>query len=566
MKLTASRNIKYLFLTHFVFLIFIALYSFFIIQRLAIQVLVPPYLLICIFTIYSRLFLPISAGALFLLIMLTDKNKSLENSSESGIILLFSTIPISVPTALIYFFLVFFAEPGLIEKKEWLEELSKAGEFYLIEAEKNTKEGNLEDALAFVDLYLYIDQNNKKAIDIKNDIKIAWPDNVYSDEISGEKVKAVSGDILTGQKLLDIAEEYYKLGDFSSAAYYGQMAGGFKSSRTKAAIVVKNAMSKLSGFAPNTSKEEKLYDGKINISKRIESGDFYGAYYLYHQLSEEFPEDQELVNNIGKRLFSFLEESSFFYEDARALYFAPGKTEIAFINGRDPGKELIFVKKIVFTSDSIYFFDIDIINLSASGNIDRHIKALYGKAIGNTLNMQCMGKDTRLLLYPEIIVGNRNDRISSVDLEIPHEAFLYMGMEKSRFLKIKTSFLLSNLMLLTESGAGKYAPEETLFIRFIRFFNYIFMLLLVISAGISFLKRRIVKTYLSLLILPIAVVAIYFLERSIIYIKSGILSIFIKETGITGAAVCCTVIISVELIATIFYTIAKASSINNFKQ
>ncbi|MCL2705897.1 MAG: hypothetical protein FWE72_06785 [Spirochaetaceae bacterium] len=564
MKLTTSRNIKYLILIHVAFMIFIALYSFFIIKRPAVQVLTPPYLLISTLTIYSQLFLPISAGALFILIILSNKNRYPESKKENGVEFLRSIIPVLIPTALIYIFLVFFAEPILIEKKMWFEELSKSGEFYLAQTEKKLAEGNLEEALVFIDLYLYIDPDNKYAVDLKGDIKIAWPNTIYPDGTSEEKIKAISGDFITGQMLLEIAEKYYEQEDYSSAAYYGKMAGMFRNSRDKANQVLKKAIEKITTFFPDTSAKEKLFDGKIDITKRIESEDFYGAYYYYHMLSEEFPEDQELTD-IGTRLFSLLSEKSFFYEDIRILYFAPGKTEIAFINGNGLEKELVFAKKIVLTNDGIYFFDINIINLSPSGQIVRHIKSLYGKVIENRLSLQCLGREVKLLLYPEVIVGNKSDRISSIDLEIPSEALLYMGLEENRFLKIKTLFLLENLDLLSESGAGKYAPSATLFIRFIRIFNYIFMLMLVVSSGISFLKRRSDKTYLSLLALPAVVIAIYFIERTIMYINSKILSIFMKETGISGAALCFTVIIIIELIAVILYTKIKASSIESYR-
>ena len=561
MKLTTGRNIKYLLIAHLAFLAAIAFYSLFIMDKPATQVLVPSFILVSILRFYSMLFLPISAGALFILIFLSDKYSAMENRGDSGKILLLSTIPVLIPTALIYFFLIFFAEPELIENREWLQEVSRSGEFYLQEAEKNLAEGNLEQALVFVDLYSYIDQNNRTAIEIKNSIKLAWP---HPEEVSEENIITISGDIITGQKLVEIAESFYAQENYSSAAYYAQMAGGFRGSRDNAARILQNSIENLSGLLWGARPEEKLFNGKIDIVSRIESEDFYGAYYYFHLLSDEFPEDRELAD-IGTRLFSLLAENSFFYEDARLLYFAPGKTEIAFINSsNDSEKELVFAKKIVFSSDSIYFFDIDIINLSANGNIIKHIKSLYGKTIGNRLSMQCVGREIRLLLSPEIIAGDKSERISSIDLEFPLEAFRYMRIEETRLSKIKTPFLLNNLDLLSNVGAGKYAPAETLFIRFIRFFNYISMLLLVMTAGISFLKRRADKTYLSFFMLPIVVVAVYFIARAFLYIKSRILLIFMKETGITGAALCFIVITAIELIGIIFYTIIKGSSIEKY--
>ena len=564
MKLSTTRNIRYLVISHFVFLILIALYCFFILEKPAVQVLTYRYIFLSILTIYSQLFLPISTGAMFILIVLANKERYPEHRKADGANLLISTIPVLIPTTIIYIFLVFWAEPVLFEKKEWLEELSKSGEFYLLETEKKMNEGNLEEALTFINLYLYIDPDNKNAIDIKGNIKIAMPHDIYTDEISEEMVKAVSGDFLTGKILLDIAEKYYSLQDYPSAAYYGQMAGIFKNSRDKARQIVKKSIEKLSGFSPDTSAEEKLYDGKVDITKRIAKKDYHGAYYFYHSLSDDFPQDQELAD-IGKTLFSLLSDSSFFYEDIRSLYFVPGKTEIAFVNSNSEEKELVFAEKVVFTNDGIYLFYITVINLSPSGNIVRHIKSLYGKVLGNTLNMQCMGREVRLLLYPEVIVGNKSDKIASIDLNIPHKMLLYMGTEENKFSKMRTSLLFQNLKLFSETGAGKYIPAETLFIRFIRIFNYIFIMLLVIASGISFLKRRTDKTYLLLLLLPMVIVTIYFLERTVMYIKSKILFIFMKETGIATAALCFIVIIAIELIATIFYTASKASSIESYK-
>ena len=566
MTLTANRNIKYLLITHLIFLIFIAFYCFFVIEKPSIQVLAPIYSLIAILTTYSQLFLPVSAGALFVLIIRAKKNKSSENPKERGINFLLSTILALAPTILIYIFLVFFAEPVLIEKRSWLKELSDAGKVYLQEAEKKLAEENIEEALILIDLYLYIDPNNKKAIDLRSDILIAWPKTVFSDElIVDETVEPVSGDFLTGQRLIELAERFYALENYSSAAYFGQMAVVFRSSRDKATEITRRAIAQLSGFFPDTTAEEKLFDGKTTIVNLIEAGNLYDAYYFYHTLSEEFPGDREL-RDIGERLFSILSESSFLYEEIRSIYFAPGKSEVAFINSSgNAGEELIFARKVVFTKDAVYLFDINIINLSPTGQIIRHLKSLYGKVIEDTLNMQCMERDIKLLLYPDVIVGNINDRVSSIKLGIPAKALVYMGLEKNRASKIRTPFLIGNLELLSTSGMGKYIPTETLFLRFIRLCNYIFIMLFVIASGISFLKRRIDTTYLSIIVLPLVVAAVYFLEGGIMYIKERILLLFMKEIGMAAAALCLTAIIAVAFIAIIFYIIAKASSIEDYK-
>ncbi|MCL2295384.1 MAG: hypothetical protein FWC36_11080 [Spirochaetes bacterium] len=563
MKLATSRNIKYLLLTHLAFLVLIALYAFFLLPRPAVEILIPPFLLISSLLIFSSLFLPISAGAIFILIVLAEKNKY-AGEEEDGAARLISFLPALVPTLLVYIFLVFFGEPRLIERKKWFEELSNSGVFYFQQAEKNLAAGNVEKALIFIDLYLHIDRNNTRAIDLRNEIRIAWP-IVFPDEIIEDRMQAIPGDDRTGQRLLEMAEEFYTRGKYSSAAFYAQMAGGFRNTRVRAGQLLERAAENLLVFAPARIAEQRLFSGKIDLASRIESRDLYGAYYLFHTLSDEFPLDRELAG-LGEKLFLLLSENAFFYEDVQRIYFAPGKHDIAFINNADNGKELVFARKIVFTGNNVYLFDINIINLNSSGEIERHIKSQYGKVMRNTLYMLCVGRERRLFLYPEIITGNRNERVSSIDLNIPQEAFMYLGIEGNRFSKMRTSFLIQNLELLSKIGAGKYAPAEALFIRFIRSFNYIFVLLLVITAGISFLKRRTNKTYLALLMLPAVVFAIYFLEKCIIYLKSEILLIFMRQIGMLGAALCLITIIIIELAAAIFYTVYKASSIESYKE
>ncbi len=562
MKLTTGRSVKYLFLTHIASLILIVLYCHFLQPGLALAVLVPPYLLISILVLYSRLFLPITAGTFFILLILTDKSTGSRKEPRSGESLVFTMFSASIPSAMIYFMLVFFAEPGLIEKKEWLEELSKSGSFYIKEAARNFEAGRLEEALSFADLYLYIDPENKTAVDIKNDIKIALPGSGKSEESKDPGFyRNISEDFLTGEKLFRIAENYYKKGDFSSAVYYGQMAGHFRSSKSKALKLVRSASEKLSGYTPDKSREERLYDGKVEITGLITGGDFHNAYYKFHQLSGEFSRDTELAS-LGEKLFSLLSDISFFYEEIREYYFAPGKTGIAFVNRSEKSeKELILAEKIVYSGESVYFFDIDIIRFSDAGKITGHLHSLYGKAIGDTLNMRCIGKESRLLFLPDIITGTDSDDISSVKLNIPYEALLYTGKEDTRLEKIKTPFLAENLSMLSSIGAGKNTPAETLFLRFIRFFNFIIVLLAVMAAGISFLKRSRGKSYTSLLILPFVVFSVYLLENSIIYLKGGIISIFIGEAGIVRAGILYAVITLAETAGILVFTVKKAASL-----
>jgi len=399
MKLTTGRSIKYLFLTHLFSMVIIVLYCLLIDEKLQISILNTPYTIINIFYIYSRLFLPITAAAVFIMLVMTDRISGKEkNSSAGGAAMILSVLPAAIPSVIIYLIFVFVTEPVLIEKKEWLKQLSGSGAEYFSKTIKNLEEGKLEEARVFADLYLYIDPDNKEINKKKSEIIIALPNNEAGrPEQDKESAVSYSEDFITGRRLLDTAEKYFKKGDYPSAVYYGQMAGRLKSSRKKAGEILKRAEKKLTVYTPDKNREERLYDGKLELEKLINKKEYQKAYYLFHQLSLIYKTDPELAD-MGEEVYSHLSKISFFLEDILKFYFAPGKTEIAFVNKSDKsGKELILAEKIIFSGDSVYFFDIDIIHLSEKGEIVKQIHSMYGKSIDGDLNMLCIGRDTKCL-------------------------------------------------------------------------------------------------------------------------------------------------------------------------
>lgn len=573
MIITPGRSIKYIFLSHLSAGILILLYFLLFAEKLSIAVLNPPHLLVNMLLSYSALFLPVTAGSLFFAMLLADTASGRKISGrfpagtgmqgESGRQLVVTAILASIPSALLYMLMVFYAEPRLISKKEWLEQLSESGSLYIREAEEAFAAEEYEKSLAYANLYLYIDPQNKRALEIINDLKIVIPPETTPEMQEGSDFSLIkAGDYFTGEKLLKISENFLEKGDYPSALYYAGMARNFGADKRKVSAIINEAEKRFSVFLPEKSAMEKLFDGKVSVRRYMQDKEFHSAYYLFHQLQQEFPRDTEL-SGMGEELFRELSSVSFFYEEIQGINMAPGKKGISFINSTENRgeRQLVLAEKVVFAGNTAYFFDVDIIDLSAEGTIDRHIYSMYGKLIGQSLNMQCMGRETRQLFLPAVISGDRDRAASAIELELPAEALLYMGREESRLKKVKTSFLADNLALFTSSGAGTASPGQELFSRFIRFFNLIFVQLLVIPAAISFLKRRKSKSYFSLLLLPLAVFLVYILENSIITIKSGIVTILIWKGGTGAAAVAYTAITLAEIGAAAAYAAKKTTSL-----
>lgn len=564
MELKIFRFYKYLFLSHITAFTSISGYFILFGEKLFMESLKLPYIFISILVIYFHLFLPITAASVFIVIIMTNKQIKSNNCAENGLHLIFSTFPFLVASAAMYLMTVLFIEPVLISKKAWLEELSIAGKSYEEKARQNYYAGKFETADVFTDLFLYIDPNNGSILDLKGIIKIAL--STHYDIDTTENSPTIER-LLTGPNFLQAAKSFFNEKDYSTAIYYSRLAGGFKLTRKEAEKITIEAEAILSQYIPDKSREEKLFDGKIKINSLIADKDFYNAYYLYQRFLEEYPEDMEL-KLLGHKFFSLLSEISFFYEDIQEIYFAPGKKRIGFINysGKN-GKELILAEKIVLSKENIYFFDIDIINLSPEGEIERHLYALYGKAIGDTINMQCIGKETKLFLLPQVLIGEKKDSVSSVKLNVPREILLYTGFEPTRFDKISTILLAENLELLSSIGIGKNSPKETLLVRIIRIFNFFILNIAVIAIAISFLKQRKVnkgkRDYSPLLLLPFIVLFTFLAENISIYLKINIIWILIETKGIFVASFIIMLIIIAEIIILLLYTIKKASQLLN---
>lgn len=562
MKQKTIRLYKYLFISHSAVVICIIGYFILFGEKLFMENLKLSYLFISILVTYFHLFLPITAASVFIAIIMTNKPEKSNTSAENSHLLIFSMLPFLVSSAAIYLMIVLFIEPSLISKKEWLKELSVAGKSYGEKASENYYAGNFEVADVFTDLFLYIDSNNGPILDLKGMIRIALS-TPYS--INTTESKSTLESLLTGPNFLQAAKSFFDEKDYSTALYYSRLAGGFRQTRKEAEKIVAEAEKMLSQYIPDKSREEKLFDGKTRIDDLIADKDFYNAYYLYHRFIEEYPEDSEL-KQLGNKLFPLLSEISFFYEEIQEIYFAPGKKRIAFINyNGENGKELILAEKIVLSKENIYFFDIDIINLSPGGEIERHLYALYGKAIGDTINMQCIGKETKLFLLPQVLVGDKKNLVSSVKLNIPQEILLYTGFETTRFDKISTTLLVENLELLSSIGIGKNSPKETLLIRIIKIFNFFILNIALIAIGISFLKRRKVnqkkRDYSPLFLFPLVVLFTFLAENTFIYLKTNIIWILVGAIGVFATSFIIMLIIVAEITILLLYTVTKASQL-----
>ncbi|MBN2440089.1 MAG: hypothetical protein JXJ04_02045 [Spirochaetales bacterium] len=184
--------------------------------------------------------------------------------------------------------------------------------------------------------------------------------------------------------LMEQAQRSFEKEDYFSSYYYASMAFRLDNTRIDAEDLITRAMNKISTHQLSIEDEKlrKLYEKKKEGYNKIVSGEYVGAYYLFKELEEMYPDDPDIKDYLIKVKEEFIDELTFFYEDVKDINIVPGETDIIFINYKDEmEKQFIYVEKMITLREGIFFRNVEIITISTGGDILYHLKAPYGKYV-----------------------------------------------------------------------------------------------------------------------------------------------------------------------------------------
>ncbi len=553
MKVNLKRTVKYIIFIHLAALALI--FTSFMLSGAdssIINSLQPPYRIISAFLFYIQFFLPLSAAGIFFVFLLTDRNSF---NPESVNYFLAALINIIIPILAVFSFLTLYLEPSLNEKKVWLSELSETAGFYLKELEKNTGL-DPEKEYVFSDLYLYIDPDNEEINNRHDDLKIKLLDNYRETGSAEETAEAAGFSIrsLTGKKLIEISEFFMAKKDYSSAAYYSEMAGIFRNFRKSSERMIKQAEEGLNRSFLTNPERETLFDGKLKAMELLNSEKFIESYYQAVELKKLFPEDNEL-DTIVTEAMEKMRSISFFYEEIEEFVFVPGKKNIIFTEKNEGGTTIINCGKIVYTDSNIYFFNIGVLFLDRGNRILKSFSAPYGKRIGNSINMNCIGKTEEKYFLPEWT--DVKDNQTSIPISYRMEDLINFSGTRYALKKMNTLYLFTNMESLKNAGFGKTGPVIEAGGRIIRCINFLLMICISTYSGLSFMKRGKRKNYMSLLMFPVVFFVAYFSDLLLFTLNINLLENLLITAGEFKSFAVFTLITALEFSVILFLTVRR---------
>ena len=553
--------LKYIFLTHLIILLLTAAWFFFYTSdEIIIKPLAAPYKIITSLLFYTAVFLPVSASSAFYVFVLTDKK---QYRDEGVNYFLLRASRIIIPLFTVYSIMHLYLNPLLLEKKEWIADLSETARSYLEEIESSTNpdsKSDLEKACVFTNLYLYIDPDNEDIKKLHTDLHISLLEKMRKN--GGKEIN--TGDdkfspyLLTGKKLIEISEIFLEKNDYSSAIYYSEIAGNFKKYKKSSEQIVKKAASELKGYVSSDPDKTMLFNRKLEISGLYEKGNYTEAWYKTVNLKKIFPGDSELVNQ-SALIEEKLIDNSFFYEEIENFIFVPGKKDIIFRETHNNETMIIKIGKMVFGDGNVYLFNINGF-YPESGNF---WSAPYGKIIGNNINMYCLGKFENKSFLPEYNEGfkNKNTPFTSIPLSYTGDQLIGFSTGNINSLeKIGTLTLFSDFNTLQNGKFGKTALLIEAGNRIIRCINVLIILFLAIYTGLSFMKRGKNKNYLTLLLYPLVLLISAAADSLLFSFNAGIYENLLLTSGEWKTFLLFSVFIIFELCIVLYLAVKRGTS------
>ena len=550
MKHNNKRILKYLIYSNILILGIIAAGVFLFKDKKIIESLLIPHSIVNIFIIYIHVFLPVSAGSVFFVFNLTEAKKFKPGTVNY---FLSSLNYIILPLFAVYSFLLLYLNPLLIEKRIWIENLSETAGYYQNEIFRN-RETDIEKAYVFSNLYLYIDPESEKINKIHDDIYIELlgkRENI--NKSAEEENSSFTPMLLTGEKLIEISGDFLKKNDYSSAIYYSEMAAKFRNYRQSSKEIVSKAEKVLKQYVNIDPDINILYRGKLEIEDLYNKNQYIESYYRTIEIQEKFPSDTELISH-KTRLLEKLKDISFFYEDIEEFIFVPGKENIVFRDIIDNETVLIYCGKIVFADNNVYLFNIN----SYYPESGKSWHAPFGKIINSSLNMNCISREKRKFFRPQS--ADIRENLISIPVSYTGEDIINFTGENGNIRKISLLDLVTKTEILKK---GKYSGTALIIEgaeRIIKCINYMMILFISVYSGLSFMKRRKRKNYMSLMLFPVVLISAAAADYLLFNLNAEIFKNLITDSGRVMTFILFPLLIIFEFITSLYLTIKRSDA------
>lgn len=284
-----------------------------------------------------------------------QKNNPTYRFSEIFIIYLKNVLVTSLICTTLCFIAAEVGIPLISYSRSHMEENSKNIEEYIGLARKNLATGDYGTALFYANYVLDLSPNSQEAIELSRFIEesqfLQKKQNITDvDDVMPSLITSKTSS-MTIPQLVQLAQDCYAKKDFFNAHYYASLIleiskqnDGNRDYAKKLASDAWNNLLQIDAFGNDLSKEvfQRKKDGYVALT----SGDYSKAYYIFHDLLEEYPLDYD-VKNFHETAKELLSSRYFFIDETLdKKQFEKFRNVFFTLPRLDGGKDIVSIKGI----------------------------------------------------------------------------------------------------------------------------------------------------------------------------------------------------------------------------
>ena len=405
-------------------------------------------------------------------------------------------------------------KPGIYSRLDLLKIQTETSRTYYEQALKYREDNELVKAREMIERFLAVKPEDTAGEELYDDIieriNIQFAESSDEDTIRPGTIETSE---LTYDQAVLLARNYLKKDDFYSAYYYASIASGLSNSPKEAKELSAQAWIGLSEEAPDREEKEEylLFSRKKHGAELLLSGRAIDAYYLYKELSVDYPNDPDVSKYLRESLSAAVKLTYFTDDAATALKF-PGINDICFINYSDETeKEIIYIEKMVRTAEGIFYNGIEVLDFKRGSGITGHFTALYGKAVGDHIVLNGIDRENpNIRVYPEYLVTDKMPEMyNTLKLYPAPEQLRGLSADKNIYKKLNLPELLEFEKTVGSYGWNSQQIYFEIFTRILNPCGFLLFSFLMIALGWKYRRAQRKFPLASFILLPITVYITY---------------------------------------------------------
>ena len=365
----------------------------------------------------------------------------------------------------------------------------------------------------------------------------------------------------TAADSLNRAVEAFNDGDWFTAHLYARRAFDVNPRLSEARTLAEDAWQEIARTARD-SEQTRLFERKRAGLRALSEDRSVDAYYLFRELSEEYPDDRDVARYLSEAQQA-VSEIAFFVEDIDDLAGLPGQSDIIYVQESEEYRyELIHFDRLVGSPAVRLAIGIEAMGMDESGEPAYRFRAPVGRFIEGTLSVKGLDPDDPGSgTGAEYLQGARPEGLESlIPLETSTTQLLRVSRAQSSPVTLNAFDLFQIYDDATISTFVRESAEQELMSRLLAPFTVFYAVVFAACAAYRGRSRYAERPpLLSLLLLPVLALAAVAEILVLFYLQDVMAGLALIASSFVGAL---TVLLALQAV---FLFISLAVAVRTFK-